>query len=294
MGTQREIDGTTWRLNRQVGPCFAIGSMSRSTSWSKAYVMPLTLAEPDVGDQEPHRVGDDFLTSASACLWEVARGELPSSLQSDDQVRLSARRLLEAGAELCDGADLLQRESLHRPAHTLLRALLEAVGYVLWLAVDPVRHWDLLSRDETPPFRNVLERIGWGVEYERTYGLLSEFVHPTEHRLHMYRKSDFGTADGLLPEIQPDGEIYLIQTLGQAPAFVSFAPMDSDEAEAAYGLYVRAKGLDVVLAGLLALYNERTLEADWWPTSTAERFVQLIASDTELASVMLTRSSMLF
>lgn len=66
------------------------------------------------------RPGDGFLRSASACLWGVGPDGLPDSLDTDDRVRLSARRLLEASAELCDAMDVLQRESLHRPGSPVL------------------------------------------------------------------------------------------------------------------------------------------------------------------------------
>lgn len=111
------------------------------------------------------RPGDGLLRSASACLWGVGPDGLPERLENDDRVRLSARRLLEASAELCDAMDGLQRESLHRPAHALLRALLESIAYSVWLSADPAKHGTSLREATTPPLSPCArtDRLGGGV-----------------------------------------------------------------------------------------------------------------------------------
>ena len=166
---------------------------------------------------------------------------------------------------------------------------MEVVAYVLWLAAEPIKHGDLLLTNRMPPFRNILQRIGWETEYDRTYGPLSEVVHLKQRGLGMYHEADYRTADLPAPEVRPDSEAYVLFHAGALHSLVSFSPMDRDDAELAYGLYVRAKALDIVLAGMLALYGDGAVDQSWWPTDAAERFAQLMASDKDLAGVMLTR-----
>jgi hypothetical protein len=238
--------------------------------------------QPEPDGTDPNLPGERFLSDASLCLQRAGARELPDPLEADDRVRLTVRRLLEASAEQCDAMAVLQAESLHRPAHALLRMLLESAAYVVWLARDPARHAEQLWEDRQPPFRNVLERIGWEAEYELSYGPLSEFVHPHEEPLHMYGKLDSGS-DGLLPEIEPDGEIYVLPEVEGVP-YVSFSPMSREEAEEAYGLFVRAKAVDLVLSGLWDLFGPTVIRRDWWPTQTVEQFRDLLAVDRRLAS----------
>ena len=108
----------------------------------------------------------------------------------------------------------------------------------------------------------------------------------------MYRELDSGTMDGLLPEVRPDGEMYILPEVEGVP-FVSFRPMDKDEAERAYGLYVRVKAFDVVLAGLMSLFGDGAEQRPWWPTGPAEQFALLLLHNRELADQMLTRPAAL-
>lgn len=226
--------------------------------------------------------GKGFLADASLCLRQAASGELPDALEAEDRIRLTVRRLLEASAEQCDAIAVLQAESLHRPAHALLRMLLESAAYAVWLARDPARHAEQLWEDRLPPFRNLLEAIGWAEEYELSYGPLSEFVHPHEDSLHVYGRMDSG-ADGLLPEIEPDGELYVLPGIKGLP-YVSFSPMSSEEAEDAYGGFVRLKAVDLVLSGLWDVFGPSASSMHWWPKVSVEEYGQIVAADPSLSA----------
>jgi hypothetical protein len=233
------------------------------------------------------RTGERFLTDASLSLRDVAALELPENLEIDDRVRLAVRRLFEASAEQCDAISVLQAESLHRPAHAVLRMLLESIAHVVWLAADPVKHAGQLWEQRLPPFRNLLEQIGWEAEYELSYGWLSEFIHPSEGRLSMYRAVDSGP-EGLFPEIAPNGELYLLPEVDGVP-YVSFVAMTSEEAETLYGPFVRAKALDLVLSGLWELFGSDAMQMDWWPANSVDEYEEIVLSDPALAGLLQSR-----
>jgi hypothetical protein len=217
-----------------------------------------------------------FLHAASTTLWDVSREDPPGALGYNEDGRLTCRRLLELAAEHCDAVEELRRASLMRPAHSVLRSLLETLTVLAWIARRPQRHLDLFHTNELPPVRNLLETLGWDSEFELTYKPLSEFTHPRATQLHVYRQADTGLATGMpAPEITADGELYVLPDEVGIP-FVSFTPMTSQEAEELYAPYLRFKALDIVLTAVLKLWGSDVVAAGWWPAEAATALADLL------------------
>jgi hypothetical protein len=207
---------------------------------------------------------------------------MPSDREVGD-AHLLFDRLLEIAVEQAEAIDLVRRHGKWRPAHALLRALLETLASLVWILQVPQRNSELFLSGRRPNMRELLDAIGWAEEYERTFRYLSEMVHPSHEQLHMYRWVDYGPP-GLFPEITPDGELYV----GSDGATVfALRPSSSDELKVEFEPYVALKTFDLTVAGLEGVFGDGARDLKAWPRAGIERLATVLAAAPELRSQML-------
>jgi hypothetical protein len=225
----------------------------------------------------------DQLVTDARCALEAAQDEgMPSDRDLGD-AHLLFDRLLEIAVEQVEAIDLLRRHGKWRPAHAVLRALLETLASIVWILRTPQRNSELFLSGERPNMRQLLDAIGWSEEYERTYPYLSGMVHPSHDQLHMYRWVDFGLP-GLFPEITPDGELYV----GPDGATVfALRHSSSDALKVEFEPYVALKTFDLAVAWLQAIFGDEAHDIKAWPRAGIERFVTVLAAVPELRSQIL-------
>lgn len=194
-------------------------------------------------------------------------------------------RILELQAEQCDAIYILCDEGLYRPAHSILRSILENMATLIWVSLDTERYGKLFDEGKQPNTREILKRIGWEQEYDRTFKPLSSFVHADLSNAEMYKNYDFGEG-GLCPEVEPDAEYYIIETPnGYLPLGVK--SMSQEEAKTLYEPFLAIKVFDLTIAGLERLHGAESPNLDWWPDETIPIFINACAKDKKLSELML-------
>ena len=199
---------------------------------------------------------------------------------------LTFNRVVELQAELCDSIFSLSKAGYFRPAHAVLRSVLESMAVLVWAGTQQ-RYMDLFNEGREPNIKAILEKIGWGAEYDRTYNWLSTFVHGRMEQADFYRKYDAEVLDETspFPEVLPDAEYYLLQS-PSSHSILTIRPMNPEETEGEYLPYLSAKVLDIVASGLLALYKLETPTL-WWPTHAVRQLHWLCDNDPHIQGKML-------
>jgi hypothetical protein len=226
------------------------------------------------------------IASAAFMLRASLQDSVPSPFDNDEYYARLYQRVIEIQAEQCEAINSLYREGLFRPGYAVLRSVLEAMATLLWVSTNIERYCPLFELGKQPNPREILKRIGWEEEYERTFRYLSGFVHIDMENAEFYRDYLLGPDPSQpFPEILPDAELYIIET-EEGPRPLAINLMSREEAERQYGPYLAAKTFDLVAAGLEKLYGTEYYRKDWWQQKAALLYTQLIAEHPELAQKM--------
>jgi len=212
---------------------------------------------------------------------------VPPPFDSDEYYVRLYQRVIEIQAEQCDAINSLYKEGLFRPGYAVLRSVLEAMATLLWVSTNIERYCPLFESGKQPNMREVLKRIGWEEEYERTFGYLSGFVHIDMENAEFYREYLLEPDPSQpSPEILPDSEFYIVGT-DEGPMLLAINLMSREEAERQYGPFLAAKTFDLAAAGLEKLYGTEYYQKDWWQQEVALLHTQLLSDHPELTQKML-------
>jgi len=143
------------------------------------------------------------------------------------------------------------------------------MGSLVW-ASENQRYMDLLNSGDGPGMRQVLNRIGWGREYDTTYSWLSTFVHAGMEEAEFYRQFEEFSANRPAPEVTPVSEFYAALFPNGALG-LKYHVMDQEQAEKEYGPYLSVKPLDIVCCGLYELHNMDDNCPGWWPQNDLQQ-----------------------
>jgi hypothetical protein len=190
-----------------------------------------------------------------------------AAIDDRDESSMLSRRLPEVAGEQLDGLALLCGHAMWRPAYALLRGLLECMATMVWIASGPSDAPQRFAAGRSPAGQRLLNAVGWGNEYDRTFRYLSDMVHAGTDSAEAYRAFDYERGiDEPAPEITPESELYVVG-LPSPDAFVASArPATPEELRQEHEPYLAAKSFDIVISSFAALYHEEPCRAArWWP-----------------------------
>jgi len=228
------------------------------------------------------------LIDASAQMLRLClHDDPPPPFNQEHHYEMVYQRVLEIQAEQCDAIYSLYQVGLFRPAHAILRSILEGMATLVWISLDIDRYCTLFEKGTQPNTKEILRMIGWEDEYNRTFGYLSGFVHIDMDNADFYRDYEFGSEPSQpFPEILPDTEYYIVGTTN-GPYPLSIRPMSKEEAAHAYGPYLGAKTFDLIAAGLEQLYGADYYQKNWWQQDAALTCMRLSLNHPDIAKRML-------
>lgn len=228
-----------------------------------------------------------IIESTSHMLQLILDDEVPSPFDENENYTKQYQRVIEIQAEQCTAIYYLYKQGLYRPAYAVLRSILETISTLIWVSLKVERYSSLFSAGNQPNMKEILTRIGWVQEYDRTFGYLSGFVHIDMENAEFYREYLLGgDSSQPFPEIFPDAEYYIVGT-DEGPRPLTIKLMSREEAERRYGPYLAAKTFDIFAAGVQRLYGSRYCEKNWWQIETANLFTNLVDAQPELKQKML-------
>lgn len=217
------------------------------------------------------------------CLYE----DPPSPFNQDSHYETVYQRVLEIQAEQCDAIYSLYELGLFRPAYAVLRSILEGMATLLWVSLSIDKYCKLFEESKQPNTKEILKRIGWEDEYDRTFRYLSGFVHIDMGNAEFYRNYEIGEDPSQpFPEILPDTDHYIVDTSDELRP-LSIRLMSKEEAAHEYGSYLAAKTFDLIAASLQKLYGEDYYKQDWWQQDAALACMQLSLKNPDTAKHML-------
>jgi len=227
-----------------------------------------------------------LISSASHILSSSLRYEAPLPFGRDSDYTKIYRRVIEIQVEQCDAIYSLYNNGLYRPAYAVLRSVLETMSTLVWLSLNIEKYFPLFETATQPNQREILRRIGWEDEYDRTFRYLSGFVHIDIDNAEFYREYEW-EPDGSqpFPEINADADYYF--TLQKNPQLLMINPMSHEAANQRYGPYIEAKTFDLIAAGLQKLYGAEYYRRLWWHPESGLAFMKFIADHFELKQKML-------
>lgn len=227
------------------------------------------------------------LIDASAKILRLCLYDVPSPFNQDNHYEIVYQRVLEIQAEQCDAIYSLYQVGLFRPAFAILRSILEGMATLVWMSLKIDRYCTLFEDGKQPNTKEILKRIGWDDEYDRTFRYLSGFVHIDMDTAEFYRNYELGGDPSQpFPEVLPDIEYYIVGT-PDGPRPLSIRPMSKEEAANEYGPYLGAKTFDLIAAGIEKLYGTDYYLKDWWQQDAALTCMQLSLNDPDIAKRML-------
>ena len=196
-----------------------------------------------------------------------------ATISDRDEWSMLSRRLPELAVEELEALDVLCRNEMWRPAHALLRGLLECVATMLWIARGPEDAPARFAAGGSPSAQKLLGAVGWSVEYDRTFRLLSDMTHPTAAGAEAYRWYDEERSiHAPAPEITADMELYVVGSFDDAVS-VPVRALSPQQLRDEYEPYIAAKAFDIILSGLVSLHGEeRCRTAAWWPSDALDLF----------------------
>lgn len=202
-------------------------------------------------------------------------------------------RILELEIEQCNAILVLSSNGLVRPAYAVLRSVLENMATLVWLALDITRYTRLFEEGKLPNMREILRRIDWEPEYDRTFRFLSKFIHSDTMFADFYKKyegvsnyQEIENSSYWSQMVVTEDELYVAETSEGFQLFY-VKPMTEAQIKAAYLPYLYAKTFDITITGLKRLYGKNITSRKWWPNDTIFRFTKLCQEDSNLNEVML-------
>ncbi|MEA2493190.1 MAG: hypothetical protein QOJ29_1101 [Thermoleophilaceae bacterium] len=193
--------------------------------------------------------------------------DLMATIDDRDDWSVLSRRLPELATEQVLALEVLCAHEMWRPAHALLRGLLECMATILWIARGPADAPTRFAAGRAPSNQKLLGAVGWHKEYDRTFRPLSDMAHPSADGAEAYRwVDDDRSIHAPAPEITPDLELYLVGLPSDEAVAVPVRALSADELREEYQPYLAAKAFDVVIATLAAMFGEERCRAGpWWP-----------------------------
>jgi PAS domain-containing protein len=193
--------------------------------------------------------------------------DLLATLDDRDEWPVLSRRLPELATEQVQALEVLCDEEMWRPAHALLRGLLECMATIVWIARGPTDAPGRFAAGRSPGSQKLLAAVGWHEEYDRTFRPLSDMAHPSVDGAEAYRWFDEERSiHAPAPEITPDLELYLVGAPSDEAVAVPVRALSAEELREEYEPYLAAKAFDLVISALAVLYGEeRCRAAPWWP-----------------------------
>jgi len=123
------------------------------------------------------------------CLYD----DIPPPFDKDSRYAMVFQRVIEIQAEQCDSISELFKRGLFRPAYAILRSILEGMATLVWMSLKIDSYCILFEEGKQPNTKEILKRIGWEDEYERTFQYLSGFVHIDMDSAEFYRNYELGS-----------------------------------------------------------------------------------------------------
>lgn len=125
----------------------------------------------------------------TSCLQRSPPELFIGASNSDHYEEFIFYRTLELQIEYCKSIRVLCENGLFRPAYSILRSILENMATLMWLTLDIDKYPRLFEEGKQPNTREILRRIGWESEYDRTFRFLSKFVHSSLVNSDFYKKT---------------------------------------------------------------------------------------------------------
>ena len=219
------------------------------------------------------------------CLSE----EIPSPYNQKRQYEKIYQRILEIQIEQIETISLLYKEGRLRSAYAILRSLLEGMATLVWMALNIDKYYDTFTdtNKKNPPIKNILDVIGWGDEYERTFQYLSYFVHSRSDHLDFYRSYDSGPDPSQpFPEVSPDSEYYIINSSNVVIPLI-IRMMSPEEIQNEHGPFLIAKTFDIVISSIQFFLGSNFYQTSWFPKREIDIFTNLLSENPNLKNKML-------
>ncbi|EPV0755323.1 TPA: hypothetical protein L4605_002390 [Pseudomonas aeruginosa] len=221
-------------------------------------------------------IAESMLHAAQYTEWT---GEALSCLEDGDFI---FKRTTEMLAENVSAIRLLTSNGLIRPAFSTLRTTIDLVASFCWLCQKPDdRRVAYLGCEQKA--QKTMKALGWEVEYEKFYRLLSKFTHG-DFRLNHFYKIVF-ELDEVSSDISPNAE-YMLTDTESGRALQIIEDMSSETLSQEYGHFIALKTFDYVLAMLLSGSGPYSDSHVWWPGKTFmhefDVFACELASSTQL------------
>lgn len=229
----------------------------------------------------------EVIAEAAGMLRKSLEDEIPLPFNIKDDYARVYQRTIELQIEQLKAIESLYQNGLFRPAYAILRSILEAMGTLLWVSTNINRYCPLFEERKQPNTKEILQRIGWGAEYDRTFSCLSGFVHVDFENAEFYREYELETDSSIpFPEVLPDSEYYVIQT-NNGPLPLSIRFLSYKEAQRRYGPYLATKAFDIVAATLARLYGSQYYNRDWWSQKAALQCTEIVTANSGLSEKMI-------
>jgi hypothetical protein len=220
----------------------------------------------------------ELVTTAVSLLQGCLKGGPPEifigDYLSDHTEEWIFYRILELQIEQCNAILVLSENGLVRPAYAVLRSVLENMATLVWLTLDVDRYTRLFEEEKLPNMKEILTRIGWEPEYDRTFRFLSKFVHSNLIFADFYKRQEGVSGFQKLENseywsqmIVTENELYVAETSDDIELnYVK--SMTEAEIKTAYLPYLYAKTFDLTITGLKRLYGTNITTQKWWPVDT--------------------------
>lgn len=229
----------------------------------------------------------ELIDASAKTLRLCLNDDVPHPFDQGGHYRIVYQRVLEIQAEQCDAIFSLYQVGLFRPAYAILRSILEGMGTLIWISLSVERYCTLFEEGKQPNTKEILKRVGWEEEYDRTFRYLSGFIHLDMDNAEFYRNYELGDGPSQpFPEVLPDVDYYIIGT-NDEPRPLSISLMSKDEAAHQYGPYLGAKTFDLIAASVEKLYGADYYKKDWWQQDAALVCMQLSLNNPDIAKRML-------
>ncbi|MCP1608151.1 DUF5677 domain-containing protein [Pseudomonas citronellolis] len=204
----------------------------------------------------------DFFAIAEAMLRSAQgtemTGEALNGLHDGDII---FKRTTEMLIENVSAIRLLTANGLIRPAFSTLRTTIDLVASFCWLCQKPEDR-RVAYLDHEQKAQRTMKALGWEVEYEQFYRLLSKFTHGDFRLNDLYKvvldaeeasREVSANAEYLFMETESGRELHIIED------------MTGERLNQEFGHFIALKTFDYVLAMLLNGSGSYADSHIWWP-----------------------------
>lgn len=132
---------------------------------------------------------------------------------------------------------------------------------LMWLTLDIDKYPRLFDEGKQPNTREILRRIGWESEYDRTFRFLSKFVHSSLVNSDFYKKTsepnswiDLKDGSYWANALVTENEVLIIET-ENGFEILEIHQMTEEETNTLYAPYLSMKTFDFIITGIRHLYD---------------------------------------